>query len=217
MGLWVCHGIELFPTDGQNSKVIGWGTLLPWGVAIANRTRTVSNAKPGAWQLDPFSLCTLREREMICFRAERIRESFVVEFEAPILLRFKWHKRLQSIGASPGSFQSPPALFLAAPVVANVGMRVSGKPHSEAGSCASASASYDIVCTSPEKHCLLLVLSSAHQGWLIQLVGFGMAIWHVQEYLGSMVVEDARYPGATARNGTHFSGPHQIIGLGACH
>eukprot|EP00913_Durusdinium_trenchii_P028919 g27114.t1 len=155
--------------------VIGWGTLLPWGVAIANRTRTVSNAKPGAW--------------------------------------FKWHKRLQSIGASPGSFQSPPALFLAAPVVANVGMRVSGKPHSEAGSCASASASYDIVCTSPEKHCLLLVLSSAHQGWLIQLVGFGMAIWHVQEYLGSMVVEDARYPGATARNGTHFSGPHQIIGL----
>ncbi|CAK9000563.1 Cytochrome b561 [Durusdinium trenchii] len=71
--------------------VIGWGTLLPWGVAIANRTRTVSNAKPGAW--------------------------------------FKWHKRLQSIG------------------------------------------------------------------WLIQLVGFGMAIWHVQE------------------NGTHFSGPHQIIGL----
>lgn len=70
---------------------ISWGTLLPWGVAIANRTRSVSNARPGAW--------------------------------------FQWHKKLQMLG------------------------------------------------------------------WLVQLVGFAMAVWHVQE------------------NGTHFSGPHQIIGL----
>lgn len=70
---------------------ISWGTLLPWGVAIANRTRSVSNGRPGAW--------------------------------------FQWHKKLQMLG------------------------------------------------------------------WLVQLVGFAMAVWHVQE------------------NGAHFSGLHQIIGL----
>ena len=33
-------------------EAIGWGTLLPWGVAIANRTRNITNAKPGAWRLE---------------------------------------------------------------------------------------------------------------------------------------------------------------------
>jgi len=28
---------------------MSWGALLPWGVAIANRTRTVTGAPPGAW------------------------------------------------------------------------------------------------------------------------------------------------------------------------
>ena len=32
-------------------KAISWGTLLPWGVAIANRTRSVSNGRPGAWSV----------------------------------------------------------------------------------------------------------------------------------------------------------------------
>eukprot|EP00434_Breviolum_minutum_P013743 symbB.v1.2.012120.t1/scaffold830.1/size159233/13 len=70
---------------------MSWGMLLPWGVAIANRTKNVTNAAPGGW--------------------------------------FKWHKKLQIIG------------------------------------------------------------------WFVQLVGFGMAVWHVQE------------------NSIHFSGLHHMVGL----
>mmetsp|Transcript_33700 Transcript_33700/g.59681 ORF Transcript_33700/g.59681 Transcript_33700/m.59681 type:complete len:191 (-) Transcript_33700:107-679(-) len=68
---------------------IGWGALLPWGVAIANRTKKVSGAAPGAW--------------------------------------FKLHRRFQVAG------------------------------------------------------------------WTVQLVGFGMAVWHVQSL--------------------HFTKPHHLIGL----
>ena len=42
--------------------------LLPWGVAIANRTKNVTNAAPGGW--------------------------------------FKWHKKLQIIGALVPTFQA---------------------------------------------------------------------------------------------------------------
>ena len=71
------------------------------------------------------------------------------------------------------------------------------------------------------------------RGWLVQLVGFAMAVWHVQEQLGSarLSLAQAWQPeGWTAchpqrfsqifidfqcpRNGAHFSGLHQIIGLG---
>lgn len=47
---------------------MSWGMLLPWGVAIANRTKNVTNAAPGGW--------------------------------------FKWHKKLQIIGALVPSVQA---------------------------------------------------------------------------------------------------------------
>lgn len=37
---------------------------------------------------------------------------------------------------------------------------------------------------------------SQNWGWFVQLVGFGMAVWHVQE------------------NSIHFSGLHHMVGLG---
>ena len=49
-------------------QAMSWGMLLPWGVAIANRTKNVTNAAPGGW--------------------------------------FKWHKKLQIIGALVPTFQA---------------------------------------------------------------------------------------------------------------